>query len=889
MKRLYNYFSDLYKKTASKKWINKLVFIALGISSTAWFLMRVIPKPTRATYPCMQAASPFMSAFIIYLLSLWGGLKSFNKYKQLIHQRKTGWAAICLLAVFACIFVFSSNNIKTVFANPSEVQASTFMTGPNQPVGEGKGIFPGRVTWAHIPGTASWERQGSWFAEQYTNQENCDEMMRQTILTLTGENTVKAAWNALFIHFNKEKRGLTRSFNAGEKIAIKINNNNAQQSQADGTVRGLNTSPHMILALLRSLIYEAEIPQAQITVCDPSRYINDFLYNKCTDEFPNVKYVDKSGGNGRIQAVFVNNSITYTQSGNDRALASCVIEADYLINFAIPKLHGIAGVTLCGKNWVGVPRGVAHYQFTPPSSGVSQYMAFTDNIANKELGGKTLLFFIDALYGTNNVDGPPSGKWKTFNNEWPCSLWASQDPVAIDAVGMDFLAAEWNYMNYADMYLHEAALIGNAPSGVKYHDGSGIPLTKSQGVLEHWNNATDKEYSRNLGKDYGIELVRTVAGPIIPVPVTGVALNKNTTTIAVNSTEQLTNTIQPGNATNKKVTWSSSNNNIATVSDKGLVTAIAAGTATITVTTEDGNKTAQCVVTASLVAVTGVSLKSAATIGIYGTEQLTPTFQPENASNKNVTWNSDNTTVATVNTNGVVSAKAVGTATITVTTADGNKTAACLVTVTPQPPVPPGTNLALNKLVEYVGGVEGGYVASNITDGNRNSRWASAQGEDNKVVTIDLQDTYSLFEIVLYWEAAYASEFNIQVSTDGNDWTTVQNNTSGKSGEQKIAIDNVNARYVRINCIKRVTAYGFSLYEVEVFGDVAHPTGIQKQQTTFKVYPISGGLAVEGVEKATVYGIAGNFIVTAKGGNIALPQGAYIVKVGNKAVKVIVK
>ena len=167
------------------------------------------------------------------------------------------------------------------------------------------------------------------------------------------------------------------------------------------------------------------------------------------------------------------------------------------------------------------------------------------------------------------------------------------------------------------------------------------------------------------------------------VPVTGVSLNKSSTSVTVSGTETLTTTVQPANATNKAVTWSSSNTGIATVSASGLVTGVAVGTATITVTTADGGRTAMCVVTVNtaVVPVTGVTLnKTSTTITAGGTETLTATVQPSNATNKNVTWSSNNTGVATIN-NGLVTAQSQGTATITVTTQDGGRTASCVVTV----------------------------------------------------------------------------------------------------------------------------------------------------------------------------------------------------------------
>ena len=175
--------------------------------------------------------------------------------------------------------------------------------------------------------------------------------------------------------------------------------------------------------------------------------------------------------------------------------------------------------------------------------------------------------------------------------------------------------------------------------------------------------------------------------PPDPVAVTGVSLNKNATTIAIGANETLTATITPANADNQAVTWSSNNTAVATVNQTGKVTGVSAGTATITVTTQDGNKTATCTITvpdpsADPVAVTGVSLnKTSTSLTVGATETLTATVAPANATNQAVTWSSNNTAVASVDQTGKVTAVAAGTATITVTTLDGNKTAMCTVTV----------------------------------------------------------------------------------------------------------------------------------------------------------------------------------------------------------------
>lgn len=165
------------------------------------------------------------------------------------------------------------------------------------------------------------------------------------------------------------------------------------------------------------------------------------------------------------------------------------------------------------------------------------------------------------------------------------------------------------------------------------------------------------------------------------IAVTGVSLNKASTIIVVGSTETLIATVAPENASNKSVTWSSSNETVATVSSEGVVSAVSPGTAVIIVTTVDGSFTATCDVTAENRAVTGISLKTSTTIGVGQTETLVPTFAPEDATNKSVTWSSNNTAIATVDANGTVTGLNQGTAIITVTSVDGGYTATCSVCV----------------------------------------------------------------------------------------------------------------------------------------------------------------------------------------------------------------
>ncbi len=183
----------------------------------------------------------------------------------------------------------------------------------------------------------------------------------------------------------------------------------------------------------------------------------------------------------------------------------------------------------------------------------------------------------------------------------------------------------------------------------------------------------------------------TVTGGVT-YKVTGVSLDKTSLNLNPGKEGTLTATITPSNATNQNVTWKSSDTKVATV-DNGLVTAVAEGTATITVTTTDGNFQDTCTVTVTQPAetpVTSVTLdKTSLTLDVGGSDTLAATVKPDDATNKAVKWSSSNENVATVNQNGNVKAVGAGKATITATTADGSGVSAtCEVTVN-GPVLPP--------------------------------------------------------------------------------------------------------------------------------------------------------------------------------------------------------
>lgn len=498
-----------FKKVISPK----ISFLLLGISSTLWFLIRVIPKPQRAAYPCMQAAAPFLSSFVIYLLSLFGSISLYFRGKKYWLKSRYLVAGAFMLASLLVGFIFFANNKLPVFAN----NASTSIA--NQPVGIARGIFPGRVVWVFNPAVAKYDgKTGFWWTDENTSQVETDKMLKSSLLNLTGEVRTGDAWNALFKSFNQRRNNSNGGYATGQKIAVKINQNCAKEQTDDNDI---NATPQLILSLLHSLVEEAGIPQNCITVFDASRCITDNIFSKCNPVFPEVKFVDNVGGNGRIKSEYVPNAVLYSVDNGTLAkgIAKCAVEADYLINMALLKGHPGEGtaITLCAKNYYGATSisintaNNSHINFQHDTNGGDRYITIVDYMGHKDLGEKTMLFMVDGIYGTKSNRGEITLKWKMppFNNRWSSSLFLSQDGVAIDAVGLDFLRTEWpdlQNMAYVEKYLLEEAMADNPPSKTVYDPERDKTICKSMGVYESWNNPTLKQYSRNLGKNEGIEL-----------------------------------------------------------------------------------------------------------------------------------------------------------------------------------------------------------------------------------------------------------------------------------------------------------------------------------------------------------------------------------------------
>ena len=567
--------SELKGKLAKiRDWMNthhippKLLLFLTGIISTIWFLIRVIPKPSRAGYPCMKVAAPIMSGFVLYLLSIGGISYAIKRIRQNLIKSQYLAAGIFVLVALAGLIISITSSPQFIFGRT--LPSTGPDDGPNQPIGKAQGVNPGKVVWIWDPEatnencTTNYKTKDWYWKPENTNEKVVGRMFRDGLLKLSNKSEIPDSWDILFHYFNKKKHNADRGYIKGEKIFIKINQGTArwllrQEDKDNGyyypenldpadtrrrtSLAPTETGPYIVLELLRELINEAGISQEDIAVGDPMSDIFGHNYEIWHAEFPNVVYVDKfTSKHGRKLILPTEKDVIfYSDKSQSDKIYDIMEKADYLINLTNLKPHASAGITSSAKNHFGsIARPTAghlHYSLVgqrnkPLNGGYGKYRVQVDLMGSKYLGQNTLLFVIDGLFGGGSIEtkGPVKYFMPPFNNDWCNSIFLSLDQVALESVCYDFLRTEWNGINKhdpsnntiednpnwngVDDYLHQAAEPSNWPQGIVYDpDNSGKPLT-SMGVHEHWNDPRKKQYSRNLGTGNGIELV-SIPGNIV--------------------------------------------------------------------------------------------------------------------------------------------------------------------------------------------------------------------------------------------------------------------------------------------------------------------------------------------------------------------------------------
>ncbi len=480
--------------------ITGLMFHVVGLASLLWFLFRVVPAPHRIRYPCQQMSLSVVVGYLTFWSIIFVGVRQWMK------QMKRKTAALIPLLIVSAVFVgtlsgpvFADTYLSPTSADPSWNPLS------KDPMGTPRGLHPGRVVWVWDPDATAEKPVGYWWQNANNDQTVIEKMIESGITGLTDESTIFDAWDALFRDFNQNHGKGDVGYQPGEKIAIKVNLNNCWSTFINPYIKQDNerdASPQLTKALLRQLTEVVGVKQQDITVYDASRDMGNWFYNRVyykkhpavspVAEFPEVHFVDMEGGAPGREKVQSSDELIYFSDGLTRTLPTCVAEAAYLINTPILKKHPIQnGVTLSGKNFFGTwIESVADvHPYHKSGLVMGNPTPQTDLLAHEHVGGKTLLFLGDGLYGTLQ-DHRTLAKFQMypFNNDWTNSLFFSQDPVAVDSVMFDFLNYESDPIEGSQNYLHQSA---EPPSNVYDPEDDGVFVSESLGVHEHWDTSVD--------------------------------------------------------------------------------------------------------------------------------------------------------------------------------------------------------------------------------------------------------------------------------------------------------------------------------------------------------------------------------------------------------------
>lgn len=507
------------KKICRKKLLVKvtnlrgILFHIVGISCLIWFLIRTAPAPHRYQYPCQQISRTVALGYIAYWSILFIGI---SVWMRQVKTKMASFVPIALAVAMVSGMAFGGGLFD------GGARAPHWTPVAKDPMGTPVGVHPGRVVWVWNPDATESELDGYWWEAENNNQAVIEHMFSSALMALTGDEDAQSSWETLFTSFNEAHGKGAQGYQNGERIAIKINMNNCW-SYGNPYTRQDNdrdANPYVVKALLRQLVNVAGVPQEAITLYDASRPIPDWFYYRVyyeeypadtpVPEFPDVHFVDSTGGAPGREKVVAGTEQIYFIDGTVRTLPTCVTEADYIINIPLLKMHPINnGVTLSGKNmfgtWMEPVEDIHPYHESGQVMGNPAPQV--DLLAHEGIGGKTLLYLGDGTYGTLK-DHKTIAKFQTypFGNDWSNSLFLSQDPVALDSVMFDFLNSEADPIEGSQNYLHQAA---EPPSGTYDPEHDGTYLSESLGVHEHWNTSVDIfSPERYSGPDaHGIDFV----------------------------------------------------------------------------------------------------------------------------------------------------------------------------------------------------------------------------------------------------------------------------------------------------------------------------------------------------------------------------------------------
>lgn len=412
--------------------------ILIGLSALAWVILRTGRKPSRIVYPCQRTA--LSTSWMFLGVPLAGFITSVR------WRRPAVWIAGISMAVLALVFAVA----PVLRGSPGDATAAALSShGERVPTWSGRG-FPGRVVHVHDADATDWDFVTGWYGD-YVDQGVVTAMVYEGLLALTGTARVHDAWEVLI-----------PDFAPGEKLAIKVNLNNA----TDPPGNAIDAIIEPVNALLGGLI-DYGFAASDISVYDVTHgmhagIIPDRLVAGC--DYPGVNFVAYLDNPDPYSTTeFVHFDPPSGSGITDRPLANVVVEADYLIDMPVCKRHDYAGMSLSFKNHFGSVRHcdfIHGYVFPMYPDYTPDYNPLVELYLDEHIGAKTVLVVGDCIFGNwEHLNTPPT-PWSTFGGDAPNSLFLATDPVAVDCVMADFLTFESTLAATADDYLVLASAAG---------------------------------------------------------------------------------------------------------------------------------------------------------------------------------------------------------------------------------------------------------------------------------------------------------------------------------------------------------------------------------------------------------------------------------------------
>ena len=325
------------------------------------------------------------------------------------------------------------------------------------------------VVVVHDNSVTNWDGSSLWFGSNtYVNQEAVDNMVKQGVMSLTGQSSELDAWTLLM-----------PAVSGTTKIGIKVNANNSELGPSNNDI---DWTPQVVNAIVKGLKVRG-FSEANIYILDPSRRRSTAYCGLVSAIYPNVRiYGPVLQGTPYLACTYSSTdsslSVSHPCGAPPTKYPDQLLDLSYQIQMPQMKVHGMAGVTLTYKNLLG-------YKDDASIGSLHDYLLSASNnplvdlYANTHIIDKTVLIIGDGIYGhyLRNWGGLPPPRWSVFGDDWPKRLFFATDPVAADCVMYDFLSWQNPRTSQHENYIVCAA---NA----------------NQGKRDHWNNTTEKKYSQ---------------------------------------------------------------------------------------------------------------------------------------------------------------------------------------------------------------------------------------------------------------------------------------------------------------------------------------------------------------------------------------------------------